>query len=266
MAEPGEPPFAVLVFDMVKTGEPDGERLVSGFDTLDAATAYAIARVRASVEELRKPGITAVELRQLWHIYGEDCSVLNANVRGSDLLDDFIATPATPVECNWQVLAPRLRRFRASLLISNDNNESVWAGGFFRSTYRLARDGLLDRFRDDAIAAFKAKNIEPAVPTKLTVANYFELPDPPYPPPGAALRSWKVEVGFVCHDVKFGGDAAGVFAWPQEPTDWALRTMQFLLMADMMAMRGDGPDWANDCEVLSVKVTETDAPSDYPLD
>ena len=139
MAEPDAPPFTVLVFDMAKTGEPDGEHLVSRFETLEAATAYAIARVRASVEELRKPGIAAAELRQLWHLYGEDCSVLNANVRGSDLLDDFIATPATPAECNWQALAPRLRRFRATLLISNDNNESVWAGGFFRSTYRLSR-------------------------------------------------------------------------------------------------------------------------------
>jgi len=153
---------------MARTGEPDGEHMVRGFETLDAATSYAIARVRASVEELRKPGIAAPELRQLWHIYGEDCSVLNTNVRGSDLLDDFIATPATPAECNWQALAPRLRRFRASLLISNDNNESVWAGGFFRSTYRLARDGLLERFRDDAIAAFKAKGIEPAEPKRRT--------------------------------------------------------------------------------------------------
>ncbi|MER9688458.1 hypothetical protein [Mesorhizobium sp. M0139] len=191
MSNPGEPPFAVLVFDMAKTGEPDGEHVVSGFDTLEAATSYAIARVRASVEELRKPGIATAELRQLWQLYGEDCSVLNAGVRGSDLLDDFIATPATPAECNWQALAPRLRRFRASLLISNGNNESVWAGGFFRSTYRLTRDGLLERFGDDAIAAFKAKGIEPAEPTKLMVANYFELPDPPYPPPGLTLRSWR---------------------------------------------------------------------------
>jgi len=51
-----------------------------------------------------------------------------------------------------------------------------------------------------------------------------------------------------------------------EPTDWALRTMQFLLMADTMALRGDGPDWANDCDLLSSEVTETDAPPDYPLD
>ena len=266
MAEPGEPPFTVLVFDMAKTGEPDGEHMVSGFGTLDAATSYAIARVRASVEELRNPQITATELSQLWHLYGEDCSVLNANVRGSDLLDEFIATPATSAECDWQVLTPRQRRFRASLLISNDKDESVWAGGFFRSTYKLSRDGLLDRFRNDAIAAFKAKDIEPAEPTKLMVASYFELPDPPCPPPGVALRSWKVEVGFVCHDVKFGADAAGIFAWPEEPTGWALRAMQFLLMADMMAMRGDGPDWANDCDVLTSEVTETDAAPDYPLD
>jgi hypothetical protein len=33
-----------------------------------------------------------------------------------------------------------------------------------------------------------------------------------------------------------------------------------------MAMRGDGPDWANDCDTLSAKVTETDASPDYPLD
>ena len=89
------------------------------------------------MEELRKPGITAAELRQLWHLYGEDCSVLD-NVRGSDLLDAFIATPATPAESDWQALAPRLRRFRATLLISNDNGKSVWAGGFFRRAYRLS--------------------------------------------------------------------------------------------------------------------------------
>lgn len=251
---------------MAKTGEPDGEHQVTGFATVDEATAYAIARVRDSVEELRKPGITATELKQLWSIHGEDCSVLNNPVRGSDLLDLFIATPATPAERNWQALTPRLRRFRASLLLSNNNDESVWCGGFFRSPYKLSRQGLLDRFSADAAAAFVDKGITPAMATKIMISNYFELPDPPCPPPGKTLRSWKVEVGFVCHDVKFGADADGVFAWPDEPTDWALRTMQFLLMADMMAMRGDGPDWANDCDVLSTKVTETDAAPDYPLD
>lgn len=268
MSDPGEPPFAVLVFDMAKTGEPDGERLVSGFGTLEAARAYAIAQVRASVEELRKPGITAVELRQLWHLYGEDCSVLNSPVRGSDLLDVSIETPATPAQCDWQALAPRLRRFRATLLISNDNNETVWAGGFFRATYRLSGQGLLERFHDDAVAAFNSKGITPAVPTKIHVANYFELPDLPHPPADDTrpLRSWKVEIEFVCHDVKFGANADGVFAWPEQPTGAALSAMTFLLMADMLALRGDGPDYANDSDVISVKVAETDAAADYLLD
>ncbi|WP_095088244.1 hypothetical protein [Mesorhizobium sophorae] len=268
MSEPGDPPFTVLVFDMARTGEPDSEHLVPGFGTLEAATAYAVARVRASVEELRKPGIAAAELRQLWHLYGEDCSVLSNPVRGSDLLDEFIATPATPAECDWQALAPRLRRFRATLLISNDNDESVWAGGFFREPYRLSGQGLLDRFRDDAIAAFNRKGIVPAVPTKILVANHFELPDPPHPLPGdiRPLRCWKIEIEFVCHDVKFGANANGIFAWPEEPGGPALAAMTFLLMADTLALRGDGPNLANTSDVLSLKVTETDAPPDYPLD
>ena len=41
---------------------------------------------------------------------------------------------------------------------------------------------------------------------------------------------------------------------------------QTVLMADTLAVRGDGPDFANTSDVLSVKVTETDAPPDYPLD
>ena len=60
--------FSVLVFDMAHTGKPDGEHLVSGFATREAARAYSEARVRASVEELRKPGQDTAELRSLWHI------------------------------------------------------------------------------------------------------------------------------------------------------------------------------------------------------
>ena len=165
MAEPGEPPFTVLVFDMARTGEPDGELMVRGFETLDAATSYAIARVRASVEELRKPGIAAAELRQLWHIYGEDCSVLNADVRGSDLLDDFIATPAIQPSATgrfWrQGCAASVPLCSSPTTRTNPSGPATSL-----STYKLARDGLLERFRDDAIAAFKTKNIEPAEPTR----------------------------------------------------------------------------------------------------
>lgn len=256
-----------MVLDMARTGRSDGERIISGFETLEAATAYAIARVRASVEELRGPEMPADELRRLWAIFGEDCRVLDSPVRAGDLLEMFIATPAQAGECDWPALAPRLRRFRATLLISNANDESVWVGGVFRSTIRLSGKGLMDRYRADAIDAFQRKGIVPAEPVEVHVANHFELPDPPQPPVGDArpLKFWRVTIDFVCHDVKFGSTVSGVFAWPEEPDESPLRQMTFVLMADQLAARGDGPDYANYSDVLSVKVEAVDEAPDYPM-
>lgn len=98
--------WSVLVFDMARTGEPDGERIVSGFDSLAAASAYAEARMRASVEELRGRGTSADELRRLWHIYGEDCVVLG-EPRDDGRLDRCIAEPAGAQDCDWASLAPK---------------------------------------------------------------------------------------------------------------------------------------------------------------
>ena len=98
--------FAVLVFDMARTGEADGEHLVGEFPTLAAARAYAEARTRASVEELRAAGQTAAELRALWHIYGEDCVVVGGGFSGRDQLNAYIAEPASPAQCDWAALAP----------------------------------------------------------------------------------------------------------------------------------------------------------------
>lgn len=259
--------YSVIVFDMARTGKSDGERIISGFETLEAATDYAIARVRASVEELRGSAIPADELKRLWTIFGEDCRVLDSPVRAGELVDMFIAAPAQAGECDWPALAPRLRRFRATLLISNANNESVWAGGFFRSTVRLSGRKLLERYAADAKDAFRRQGIAPAEPVDVHVANHFELPDPPQPPAGDArpLKSWRVTVDFVCHDVKFGSTASGVFAWPDEPAESPLRQMTFLLMADQLAARGDGPDYANYSDVLGVRVAAVDDPPDYPM-
>lgn len=98
--------FSVLVYDMARTGEPDGERRVEGFSTAAAARAYAEARMRASIEELRTANQAAAELSRLWHIYGEDCVVLDGSFSGRDNLDRYIATPATPEDCDWLALAP----------------------------------------------------------------------------------------------------------------------------------------------------------------
>ncbi|WP_119392328.1 hypothetical protein [Taklimakanibacter lacteus] len=98
--------FSVLVLDLAHMGEPGAERRVDGFATLSAARAYAEARIRASVEELRVTDQTPAELRSLWHVYGEDCLVLDNGFRGRDHLDRYIATPATALEQDWPALAP----------------------------------------------------------------------------------------------------------------------------------------------------------------
>jgi hypothetical protein len=99
--------FAVLVIDMARTGEDDDSRLIDGFASFEAARAYAEARTRATVEELRSPGQSAAELRSLWHIYGEDCLVLSGGFSGRDALDDYIARPASQAERDWPALAPK---------------------------------------------------------------------------------------------------------------------------------------------------------------
>jgi hypothetical protein len=99
-----------VVFDMAHTGEPDGERLVSGFATVEAARTYAETRVRASLEELRQPDQSEAELRSLWHLYGEDCSVLGDSWKGHEQIDFYTAVPATPAECDWAALTPRPKR------------------------------------------------------------------------------------------------------------------------------------------------------------
>jgi hypothetical protein len=99
--------YAILVFDMAHTGLEDGEHVVPGFATLDAARLYARRRTRASVEELRKPGIADADLRQLWYLYGEDCTVLGDHYAGASELDSFIAEPAQGDDCDWTTLTPR---------------------------------------------------------------------------------------------------------------------------------------------------------------
>jgi hypothetical protein len=85
--------FSVLVFDLAHMGEPDAERRVDGFATVTAARAYAEARIRASVEELRAKEQTP-------------CPVLGDGFRGRDQLDRYIATPASIEEQDWAALAP----------------------------------------------------------------------------------------------------------------------------------------------------------------
>lgn len=263
---PPERTFAVIVFDMSRTGDPAGERIVDGFATIADARRYAEARVRSSIEELRKPGGSAAELRSIWHIYGEDCCVLGDPWRGRDRLDLYIAIPATPGECDWASMTPRRKRFHAVVSISDGEGEAVWAGGFLRGFIKPDREELLAIYRDEALAAFSRKGIRPVEPLSLSVGHLFELFDPPRPPVGKRWRNWRVRVSFVCNDVKFGGENAGTFLWPDRPDGDILKSMTRLLVGDCLAVRGSNPEFADYSDIIETAVIETGDETGFPVD
>ncbi|MEO5369669.1 MAG: ATP-binding protein [Magnetococcus sp. DMHC-1] len=82
------------------------EYAVEGFPSLEQATEYARRFVRDSVEEFRHPGMSERELREQWFLFGEDALVLNGDYAGSQELDLFITTPATPEDRDWQACQP----------------------------------------------------------------------------------------------------------------------------------------------------------------
>ena len=67
--------WQVLVFDLAKYQDAEGERTVGGFESFEAARDYARRRVTASLRELYKRGQRAAELRELWLRFGEDAMV-----------------------------------------------------------------------------------------------------------------------------------------------------------------------------------------------
>jgi hypothetical protein len=261
--------YSVLVFDMAHTGHEDGEQVVSGFTTLAAARDYARRRTRASVEELRKPGIAAADLRKLWYIYGEDCTVPGDSYSGAAELDRFIAEPASKDDCDWTSIAPgaaATKRYYMTVLASDGAGTTGWLTDVARFPEKPNREALREHFREDVASLFARKGKPDAKLADLTVAHLFEWPDPPRPPQGddRHLKRWHVKLGFVCHDVKFGADSDGVFAWPEEPSGAVLRDMQNLLMAETLSHRGDGPGYVEYSEITRCTVTETDAPLTHP--
>ena len=265
--------WAVLVFDMARTGEPDGERLVDGFASLEAARAYAEARVRGSVEELREPGQAPDALRRLWHMFGEDCVVIGGGYSGRDALDRYIARPADAAETDWPSLAPgaappRERRYYAAVSVSArtlpPGRRFVHLVDWLKAASRPSRAELLTHFAGAARAAFARQGVADVELGEASVVHLFELPDPPKPATdGRPERRWAVEVDFVCDDVKFGSTTGAVFAWPERPDGAALDAMRRLVVAAMLSMRGDGPEFADGSRILATRVEETDRPVTY---
>jgi hypothetical protein len=101
---------SVIVCDLFHAYDPDHEHVVHGFRTFGAAAEYARRRVRDSLEEMRRPGLSDGELRDLWHSFGEDARAVDADgertYTASAELDRFIAEPASVEERDWLSLQP----------------------------------------------------------------------------------------------------------------------------------------------------------------
>lgn len=84
--------YSVLIIDNFHF-EAEHDMVIKGFPTIKAAIEYARCIVRSSVEHHRKEGLTKEEVKQAWHLFGENASVLGHPYRGNDELDFFLNNP-----------------------------------------------------------------------------------------------------------------------------------------------------------------------------
>ena len=104
---PDEREWAVLVMDLGRHQDPEGETLVEGFPTYQQAKEYAKRRTRASVEEVRGQVLSPELIRSHWMAFGESCLVVGEDYRASEEIEFFIwHRPNSPEELDWQSLTP----------------------------------------------------------------------------------------------------------------------------------------------------------------
>ncbi len=119
-APPQEQGWKVRILDLSGGAEDNVVEDVGVFHDMAHANAFARAYVRDSVERCRVPGASAKDVLDTWMSFGEDAVVLDAadmdaaivdaqadGWRSANELDDFTATPATPMERDWRMLDPR---------------------------------------------------------------------------------------------------------------------------------------------------------------
>lgn len=107
---PQEQGWKVRILDLSGGAEDNIVEDVGVFHDLAHANAFARAYVRDSVERCRTPGASAKDVLDTWTSFGEDAVVIDAEDdgwRSANELDDFTATPATPMERDWRMLDPR---------------------------------------------------------------------------------------------------------------------------------------------------------------
>ncbi len=158
----------------------------------------------------------------------------------------------------------KLRRFHVAAMVIDEENNSAWVGGFLNWPERPEAEDLLEHYRADAIAAFAHQDIDDARPATIHVAQVHELPDVPRAPAGPPPKHWHIDLDFVYHNVKFGMLLEAVFSWPEVPSGETLSAMTHVMIADALSVRGEGPSWAAEAEIVTIAVRETDEPTTYP--
>lgn len=101
--------WKVRIMDLSGASEDNIVEEVGVFHDLAHANAFARAYVRDSIERCRVPGAGAREVLEAWLSFGEDAEVIDAGEdgwRSANELDDFTATPATPMERDWRAIDP----------------------------------------------------------------------------------------------------------------------------------------------------------------
>lgn len=102
--------WVVRIIDQSGATEDDTIEEVKGFLDLAHANAFARAYVRDSIERCRVPGASGREVLESWFSFGENAEVSDAGDDGwksGSELDDFVSSPATPMERDWRSLDPR---------------------------------------------------------------------------------------------------------------------------------------------------------------
>lgn len=120
---PAHDTWSVLVMDLYHYMDPDEETVVSGFASWDEARAYARARTWSSVEELRKPGMSAEELKHAWWSFGETALVIGApHYSATDEIDYFVANQASPEQIEWTTPSRRAPVARESPMSMSESD------------------------------------------------------------------------------------------------------------------------------------------------
>ncbi len=246
---------------VVRMGSGDHGERVDGFASGESAREYARRRTRASIEQLHQTATRASELRCQWSASGEDCCVTNDSYCGSSELEGFIATSASGYECDWWSMDPTLpRRYFIRAFVEDDDGHSAWLELFPTAFTEPTDQDVLELCAEEAAAEFARQGHADVRATKATITSVFRLPSIPRPTAAKSCPHWRIDLDFHCGDVKFGGRASGVFAWPRQPAGAFLDNFMWLLIDDTLSVRGEGPGFAPWSDIGYRKVEMTNEP------